>query len=110
MNLFGDIAGGAHFDDTRTNRYCLWRQWDSNKPYLMVIGLNPSTANEHTDDHTIKRIQGIAKFNDYGGIYMTNLFSYISTDPKKLVVDTDPDYNYRILACYAFMSKAVCFA
>lgn len=50
MELFLDNNNGAIFSDDRKYRYVLWRSWDNEKPRVMFIGLNPSTANESTDD------------------------------------------------------------
>ncbi|HWY11777.1 MAG TPA: DUF1643 domain-containing protein [Bacteroidia bacterium] len=75
---------GAIFSECRKYRYALWRIWDKSKPMVMFIGLNPSTANENKDDATIRRVRTIASTLGYGGVYMTNCFPYISTDPKQL--------------------------
>ena len=45
---------GAVFSDCRKFRYALWRMWDEDKPLVMIIGLNPSTADEKVNDPTIK--------------------------------------------------------
>lgn len=74
----------AMFSDCRKYRYALWRVWDKSKPSVMFIGLNPSTANENKDDATIRRVRTIASNLGYGGVYMTNCFPYISTDPADL--------------------------
>lgn len=84
MELFLHIENGAHFSDDKKYRYALWRIWDRQKPLVMFIGLNPSTANATTDDPTIRRVKAIATNLGYGGVYMMNLFAYVSTDPKKL--------------------------
>lgn len=81
---------GALFDDSRKYRYVLWRVWDSNKPHIMFIGLNPSTANEETDDPTIRRVKTFAKTWGYGGVYMLNLFTYVTAYPKELMKCDDP--------------------
>lgn len=75
---------GAIFSNCGKHRFMLWRVWDNNKPSLMFIGLNPSKADDKEDDNTIKRVKLISKNLGYGGVYMLNLFSFISTDPKKL--------------------------
>lgn len=66
-------------------RYQLWRQWDSEKDFVTFIGLNPSKANATQDDATIRRVIRFAQSWGYGGIYMVNLFAYVSTDPKVLL-------------------------
>ena len=84
------IEWGAVFSDNRKYRYSLRRIWDRNKPMIMFIGLNPSTANETTDDPTIRRVIRFAKDWGYGGVYMTNLFGIISSNPKILKTDNNP--------------------
>lgn len=74
----------AVFSEDRKYRYALWRVWDINKPKIMFIGLNPSTASENMDDPTIRRVKGFAKSWGYGAVYMMNLFAIVSSDPKIL--------------------------
>jgi hypothetical protein len=78
------IPKGAIFSDDRKYRYALWRSWTQNRKPLMVIGLNPSTANEISDDATITRLMARA-YKDYGGLLMANLFAYVSTNPLELL-------------------------
>ena len=75
---------GAHFSKCRSYRYRLWRIWDKEKPFVLFICLNPSTANEYVDDPTIRRCVGFAKRWDYGGAVMMNLFAFCATDPVQL--------------------------
>ena len=84
------IDSGALFSDCRKYRYALWRIWDKSKPLVMFIGLNPSTANEATNDPTIESVERISRYNGYGGFYMMNLFGIISSDPKILKSVEDP--------------------
>lgn len=77
----------AFFSSDRVHRIWLSRIWDEDKPRVMFIGLNPSTANETSNDPTIRRVQSMAKSWGYGGVYMMNLFTFISTDPKKLNIE-----------------------
>ncbi len=80
----------ASFSDCRTYRYALWRTWDAEADYVMFVGLNPSTADETMDDPTIRRCIAFAKDWGYGGLVMTNLFAYRSTDPAVMKVASDP--------------------
>lgn len=84
------VKSGAQFSEDRQYRYCLWRIWDVEKPFVMFVGLNPSTANEIKSDPTITRIKGIAEKNGYGGFYMMNLFGIVSADPKVLKSHANP--------------------
>ncbi|MDD5006494.1 MAG: DUF1643 domain-containing protein [Candidatus Omnitrophica bacterium] len=81
---------GAIFSDDRKYRFVLWRKWDESKPMIMFIGLNPSTANEDQDDPTIHRVVGFAKKWGCGGVYMLNLFTYVTAYPKELMKCDDP--------------------
>jgi hypothetical protein len=72
----------AHWTDK--HRYHLWRYWDCSKPKLIVIGLNPSTANANTDDPTMRRIVAFAIRDGYGGVDMLNIFSKVSVAPNDL--------------------------
>lgn len=51
---------------------------------LIVIGLNPSTANDEKPDHTIRRIQEYACWHGYRGFIMLNLFAQRALYPKNL--------------------------
>lgn len=89
-DLFIEIEDGAIFSKCRKYRYALWRIWDNNKPFIMFIGLNPSTANETKNDPTIRRVVQFASKWGYGGVYMTNLFAYVTAYPEKLKTCEDP--------------------
>ena len=79
-----DWDKGAIFSNCRKYRYALWRIWDKSKMAVMFIGLNPSTANENIDDPTIRRVKKFAFDWGYGGVYMVNLFAYVTTNPQEL--------------------------
>ncbi len=51
----------ATLSEDRRYRYRLTREWDQEKPKVLFIGLNPSTADEIEDDATIRRCIGFAK-------------------------------------------------
>jgi hypothetical protein len=88
---------GAEFSAGRRYRYRLWRVWAPG-PRLLVIGLNPSTADETADDPTIRRCIGYARRWGYGGLEMRNLFALRATDPREMMAAPDPmGDNYRPL-------------
>jgi hypothetical protein len=76
---------GALFSPCRNYRYALFRMWYINDPLVMFIGLNPSTANEHDNDPTIRRVIRFAQDWGYGGVYMMNLFPLVSSNPDALL-------------------------
>lgn len=80
----------AKLSDCRKYRYALWRVWDETKPHAMIIGLNPSTADETEDDPTIIRCINFAKSWGYGGVCMANLFAYRATKPSDMKASSDP--------------------
>lgn len=80
----------AIFSPDRKYRYALQRIWNPSLPVVMFIGLNPSTADEICDDPTVTRCQNYARDWGYGGLYMTNLFAYRSTDPQALFTAPNP--------------------
>lgn len=65
-------------------RYDLTRTWDRSKPRMMIVGLNPSTADETKDDPTIRRCIGFAKRENMGGLVMCNLFAFRTKSPTLL--------------------------
>ena len=81
----GDVTTSAVLSDCKKYRYSLTRVWDDNKPRVLFIMLNPSTADAEKDDPTIRRCIGFAKDWGYGGIYVVNLFSLRATNPKDLL-------------------------
>lgn len=81
---------GAVFVDGRRHRLYLWRRWDPTGTMAMFIGLNPSTANEEQNDPTVRRCIEFAKRWGYGGMFMCNAFTLVSTDPKGLEADPEP--------------------
>lgn len=78
------MNAGAEFSADRKHRFALWRIWDAQKPLVAFIGLNPSTADETEPDRTIGRVVNFANSWGFGGVYMMNCFSYVSTDPNEL--------------------------
>ena len=89
MNYY--IQNKALFSTDGKYRYTLFRQWDCFRNGTCIfIGLNPSTADEKTDDPTIRRCVYFAKKFGYSAMIMLNIFALRSTDPKNLKKDADP--------------------
>ncbi len=87
-NLFQQ--SGAKISDCGLYRYRLWRTWDEDKPPLVFVMLNPSTADADKDDPTIRRCMGFARRLGHGGIVVCNLFAYRATAPEVLSTVADP--------------------
>lgn len=80
------VSTGWGADITADGRYRrrLWRVWDESLPRLAWVMLNPSTADAHRDDPTIRRCIGFARSHCYGGIDVVNLFQLRATDPDQV--------------------------
>jgi hypothetical protein len=79
--------GGAELSADGLYRFKLWRRWNGSRAVgriLAFVMLNPSTADEHTDDATIRRCIGFAKDLGFDGVDVVNLFARISTYPHEL--------------------------
>lgn len=101
----------AILSNDRIYRYVLSRIWDETKPAVMIIGLNPSTADETNDDPTITRCINFSKFWGYGGVHMLNLFAFRATSPQDMFKAPDPIgiHNDRYLDEYAQKcDKVIC--
>lgn len=102
---------GAEFSQCGKYRYGLWRLWNNDLPCIMFIGLNPSTATATMDDPTIRRVKRFAKDWGYGGVFMCNLFAYISPYPHDLKLIKDPIAdNDNWLTLFACSCRDILFA
>lgn len=112
MELFEQQeTSGAEFSECGKYRYGLWRKWNPDLPLIMFIGLNPSTATATMDDPTIRRVKRFAKDWGYGGVYMCNLFAYISPYPEDLKTCADPIAdNDQWLTLFACSCRDILFA
>lgn len=72
---------GATFSECRTWRYTLWRRWGTGE-HVVFIGLNPSTADEHQDDPTMRRCIRFARDWGFDGFVMLNLFATRTPHPR----------------------------
>lgn len=107
--LFTD--SGAVFSDCRRYRYRLWRVWDTSKPPVLFIMLNPSTADEVKNDPTVERCERRVRQMSYaGGLVVCNLFGYRATDPKEMKAQQDPigpENDATILAAAKVSGKVI---
>ena len=76
----GMIRAGAKFSTDRTYRYALWRavpySYEVSVRPIIYVGVNPSVADETTDDPTIRKCWGFALRELGGYMIMLNLFAY----------------------------------
>lgn len=87
-----ETTGTATFSRCGRYRYTLSRSWDgAERPgYVNWVMLNPSRADAHDDDATIRRCIGYTRLWDYGDLVVTNLFAWRSTDRDRLRFADDP--------------------
>lgn len=71
-------------------RYYLTRTWAAEMPYVVFVGLNPSTADATENDPTIRKCMRYAMGWGFGGIVMLNLFAFRATDPTVMRKAADP--------------------
>jgi hypothetical protein len=70
-------------------RYRLERE-GSGEGSTAVIMVNPSTADETIDDHTIRKLRGFGERYEWGRIIVGNLFAWRATDVRELQFPADP--------------------
>lgn len=84
------VSSGADFSPCRRYRYRLWRTWDADLPAVAFCMLNPSTADETTNDPTIERCERRARMWGYGSLIVVNLFAWRATNPRDMKAAVDP--------------------
>lgn len=86
----GNIIRTAEFSDDGQYRYQLTRVWDRKRPTLQVVMLNSSTAGKDREDPTSRKVFRFAARWGFGSYVGSNLFAYVSPDPKALLRVADP--------------------
>jgi hypothetical protein len=76
--------GTARFSLCTIYRYELTRELRFQRPPLVAIGLNPSTARADVDDPTIRKESGFAKRWGFGRLIKVNAYGYRATDPDAM--------------------------
>ncbi|GAB4384229.1 MAG: DUF1643 domain-containing protein [Phycisphaerales bacterium] len=84
------MLGRASFDRTRTYRYTLHRRWSPGPRRACFCLLNPSTADAHRNDPTVRRCIGFAQDWGFDALEVVNIFALRSTDPAALIRCDDP--------------------
>ena len=71
-------------------RYELRREWDADLPPMLMVMLNPSTADADKDDPTIRRCISRAMAEGCGSLIVVNLGAFRATSPKDWMAADDP--------------------
>ena len=80
----------AIFSKCERYRYELRREWDCSLPPMLMIMLNPSTADALKDDPTIRRCIQRAVDSGCGQLIVVNLFAWRSPNPRDLKNNANP--------------------
>src|SRR5262245_23771414 len=80
----------AVFDLAEVYRYLLVCRWAPGGLAITFIMCNPSTADDATDDPTIRRCTGFAQREGAAALEVVNLFALRSTSPRQLLAAADP--------------------
>ncbi len=111
----------AILSEDRVYRYVLYRSldgeaWDAEgeRRTICFIMLNPSTADENTNDPTIEKLMKFGRAWGFQRLAVVNLFAYRETDSKKLrsmaaMRDlVGPENDFYILRAAGESHMAVC--
>lgn len=99
-----DSAITAVFSDCQQYRYELREIWDSSRPVVLWLLMNPSVACLDFADPTLRKTGKFARAWGYGGQLVGNVHAYRATDKMRLLEVSDPvgpDNDRSILAMAA---------
>lgn len=105
-----ELVRDATFSEDRVYRYQLVRSTGHpNQTLVNFVGLNPSTADESSDDPTVRRLIGFAGRQGFGFLILTNLYAFRATDPRALAWASDPigPDNVKYIAAAAGASQCI---
>lgn len=98
---------GAIFSSDGKHRFSLWRTLDDcGGPSILLIGLNPSTANKDRNDPTITREMGFARSMGFSKLYKGNLYSYVTAYPKELTIENCAKWDEENKISLSAMARA----
>jgi hypothetical protein len=80
----------AKFSDCNRYRYELSEIWDSTKPMVFWVLMNPSVANLEYSDPTLIKTGKYARAWGYGGQLIGNVHAYRATDSTEMLLVGDP--------------------
>jgi hypothetical protein len=84
--------------------------WSMPLRYVVFVGLNPSTADGHSDDPTVRRCLSFAKTWGMGGLLMVNLFAHRTRHPRAMMMalaPIGPDNDHHIEAACYYADKVI---
>lgn len=87
IKLPDHVTSHAEFSACGRYRQLLTRRWDTQLPWIMFVGMNPSTADVTHDDPTVRKEVSYARKWGYGGLIKCNVMDYRITNPKGLLAE-----------------------
>lgn len=100
-NKTSNVDSVAIFEDEENQlyRYFLSRQWGVFPP-LIVVMLNPSTADAFKNDPTVQIIEKLANAMGFSGYIVLNMAAFRATEPKDMLNQADPigAHNKQVIA------------
>ncbi len=74
---------------------------------IIVIGVNPSTAEPNNPDNTLKSVERITKFNGYDSFLMFNVYPQRATNPNDMDIDLNEKYHKLNLEVFEYQLKHI---
>lgn len=107
-----DSAVSAVLSGCGRYRYQLGEIWDSTRPLVLWLLMNPSVACLDHSDPTLRKTGTFARSWGYGGQLVGNVHAYRTTDKKRLLEVVDPvgPENDRAILDMAAAAKTVVLA
>ena len=107
-----DSKVSAELSACEKYRYQLREIWDTSKPLVMWLLMNPSVACTDYSDPTLRRTGTFARAWGYGGQLVGNIHAYRATDKSRLLEVADPvgPENDRMILQMAAEAKTVVLA
>jgi hypothetical protein len=112
--LLPGMDGAAEFSTDRVYRYWLSRDWgfrrfsDGREPFMLWIGMNPSTAEANVDDPTIRKELAFTRRMGFYRYIKVNVMDYRATSPRDLLgVKPCSERNLETIAHFAERAAAI---
>ncbi len=107
-----DSVVTAVFSECEQYRYQLREIWDTAKPLVLWLLMNPSVACTDYSDPTLRKTGTFARSWGYGGQLVGNVHAYRATDKNRLLDVADPvgPQNDRTIFEMAAQAKTIVLA
>lgn len=107
-----DSTVTARFSACQRYRYQLREIWDTSKPLVLWLLMNPSVACMEYRDPTLRKTGKFARTWGFGGQLVGNVYAYRATDNRRLLEVDDPvgPENDRMILHMAAEAKTVVLA